>query len=47
MGNYGNWRVGEKEHTIIYLNAAIQAAHWLGREEAMLPLVIALSKLPF
>ncbi len=47
VGNYGNWRVGEKEHTIVYLNAAIQAARWLGRDQAMLPLVIALSKLPF
>ena len=47
VGNYGNWRVGEKEHTIGYLNAALQVARILGRDEAMLPLVIALSKLPF
>jgi hypothetical protein len=44
---YGNWTVGEKEHTIIYLNAALQTAKFLGREEALLPLAIALSKLPF
>jgi len=47
VANWGNWRVGEKEHTIGYLNAAIQVARLLGRDEAMLPLVIALSKLPF
>ncbi len=47
VANYGNWQVGEKEHTIGYLNAAIQVARLLGRDEAMLPLVIALSKLPF
>lgn len=47
VGNYGAWRVGEKEHTIGYLNASIQVARGLGRDEAMLPLVIALSKLPF
>jgi len=44
---YGNWTVGEKEHTIIYLNAALQTARFLGRDEALLPLAIALSKLPF
>ncbi len=44
---YGNWTVGEKEHTIIYLNAALQAARFLGRDGALLPLAIALSKLPF
>jgi len=44
---YGNWTVGEKEHTISYLNAALQTAKFLGREEALLPLAIALSKLPF
>jgi len=47
VANWGNWRVGEKEHTIGYLNAAFQAARLLGRDEAMLPLVIAVSKLPF
>lgn len=44
---YGNWSVGEKEHTIIYLNAALQTAEFLGRDSALLPLAIALSKLPF
>lgn len=47
VANWGNWRVGEKEHTIGYLNAAFQGARLLGRNEAMLPLVIAMSKLPF
>ncbi|MBI4415395.1 MAG: hypothetical protein HY557_00240 [Euryarchaeota archaeon] len=47
VGGYGAWRVGEKEHTIIYLNAAIQTAHFLGREKALLPLVVALQQLPF
>lgn len=44
---YGNWTVGEKEHTISYLNAALQTAKFLGRDEALLPLTIALGKLPF
>ncbi len=44
---YGNWTVGEKEHTISYLNAALQTARFLGREEALLPLTIALGRLPF
>ncbi len=44
---YGNWTVGEKEHTISYLNAALQTAKFLGRDRALLPLTIALSKLPF
>jgi len=44
---YGNWTVGEKEHTISYLNAALQTARFLGRDHALLPLAIALSKLPF
>lgn len=44
---YGQWSVGEKEHTVSYLNAALQTARFLGREEALLPLAIALSKLPF
>jgi len=44
---YGNWTVGEKEHTILYLDAALQTAKFLGRESALLPLAIALSKLPF
>ena len=44
---YGNWTVGEKEHTISYLNAALQTAKFLGREQALLPLTIALGKLPF
>ncbi len=44
---YGNWTVGEKEHTISYLNAALQTARFLGREQALLPLTIALGKLPF
>lgn len=44
---YGNWTVGEKEHTISYLNAALQTAEFLGREQALLPLTIALGRLPF
>ncbi len=44
---YGNWTVGEKEHTISYLNAALQTAKFLGRERALLPLTIALGRLPF
>jgi len=44
---YGNWTVGEKEHTISYLNAVLQTAKFLGREQALLPLAIGLSKLPF
>ncbi len=44
---YGNWTVGEKEHTISYLDAALQTAKFLGPEEALLPLTIALGKLPF
>lgn len=44
---YGNWTVGEKEHTISYLNASLQTAKFLGREQAMLPLTIALGRLPF
>jgi len=44
---YGQWTVGEKEHTISYLNAALQTAKFLGRDEALLPLAIGLSKLPF
>ncbi|HYM40837.1 MAG TPA: hypothetical protein VEY12_11985 [Thermoplasmata archaeon] len=44
---YGNWTVGEKEHTISYLNAALQTAKFLGRDDALLPLTIALGKLPF
>lgn len=44
---YGNWTVGEKEHTISYLNAALRTALFLGKEEALLPLTIALGKLPF
>ena len=44
---YGQWTVGEKEHTISYLNSVLQTAKFLGREEALLPLAIGLSKLPF
>ncbi len=44
---YGNWTVGEKEHTISYLNAALQTARFLGPERALLPLTIALGRLPF
>jgi hypothetical protein len=44
---YGNWTVGEKDHTISYLNAALQTARFLGPELALLPLTIALGKLPF
>lgn len=44
---YGNWTVGEKEHTISYLNAALQTAKFLGRDQALLPLTMALGRLPF
>ena len=44
---YGQWTVGEKEHTISFLNAVLQTASFLGKEEALLPLAIGLSKLPF
>jgi hypothetical protein len=44
---YGQWTVGEKEHTISYLNAVLQTAKFVGKEEALLPLAIGLSKLPF
>jgi len=44
---YGQWTVGEKEHTISSLNAVLQTAKFLGKEEALLPLAIGLSKLPF
>ena len=44
--NWTNWTVGEKEHTLQFLNAAIQTASFLGREGAMLPLVTTLYKLP-
>ena len=44
---YGQWTVGEKEHTMSYLNAVLQTAKFLGKEEALLPLAIGLSKLPF
>ncbi len=44
---YGHWTVGEKEHTIGYLNAALQTAKFLGRDQALLPLTIALGRLPF
>lgn len=47
VGGYAGWRVGEKEHTIIYLNAAIQTANFLGRDKALLPLTVALQQLPF
>jgi hypothetical protein len=44
---YGKWTVGEKEHTLSYLNAVLQTAKFLGKDEALLPLAIGLSKLPF
>jgi len=44
---YGQWTVGEKEHTISYLSAALHTAKFLGAKRALLPLAIALSKLPF
>jgi len=44
---YGHWTVGEKEHTIIYLDAALETARFLGRDEALLPLAVALMRLPF
>ena len=47
MDFYGQWTVGEKEHTISCLNAVLQTAKFLGKDEALLPLAIGLSKLPF
>ncbi|MEK6851267.1 MAG: hypothetical protein AABY30_01875, partial [Candidatus Thermoplasmatota archaeon] len=47
VGGYAAWRVGEKEHTIVYLNAAVQTARFLGLEKALLPLTVALQQLPF
>ena len=47
VGGYAGWRVGEKEHTIVYLNAAMQTARFLGRDKALLPLAVALQQLPF
>lgn len=44
---YGHWTVGEKEHTIVYLDAALETARFLGRDEALLPLAVALMRLPF
>ena len=44
---YGHWTVGEKEHTIILLDAAIETARFLGKDEALLPLAVALMRLPF
>jgi len=44
---YGGWTVGEKEHTIIALDAALETARFLGRDEALLPLAVALMRLPF
>ena len=44
---YGHWTVGEKEHTIALLGAAVETARFLGREEALLPLAVALMRLPF
>ena len=44
---YGAWTVGEKEHTISLLGAAVETARFLGREEALLPLAVALMRLPF
>jgi hypothetical protein len=45
--NWTHWTVGEKEHTLQYLNAAVQTAAFLGKEGAMVPLVTVLYKLPF
>jgi len=47
VGGYAGWRVGEKEHTIVYLNAAVQTAAFLGPGRALLPLTVALQQLPF
>ena len=44
---YGHWTVGEKEHTIILLDAALRTAQFLGKDEALLPLAVALMRLPF
>lgn len=44
---YGHWTVGEKEHTITLLGAALETARFLGRDEALLPLAVALMRLPF
>src|SRR2546422_3544990 len=43
---YGHWTVGEKEHTIILLDAALRTAQFLGKDEALLPLAVALMRLP-
>ena len=45
--NWTHWTVGEKEHTLQYLSAAVQTAAFLGKEQAMAPLVSSLYKLPF
>jgi len=45
--NWTHWTVGEKEHTLQYLNAAVQTAAFLGKEQAMVPLVTTLYRLPF
>ena len=47
VGGYSAWRVGEKEHTILFLSAAIQTANFLGEDKALLPLAVALQQLPF
>src|SRR3989454_2263129 len=44
---YGHWTVGEKEHTIVLLDAALETAKFLGRDGALLPLAVALMRLPF
>ncbi len=44
---YGHWTVGEKEHTIALLGAAVETARFLGRDGALLPLAVALMRLPF
>jgi len=44
---YGHWTVGEKEHTIVLLDAALETARFLGKDEALLPLAVALMRLPF
>ena len=47
VNGYGHWTVGEKEHTIIALDAALETARFLGHDKALLPLAVALMRLPF
>src|SRR5256712_5337237 len=44
---YGHWKVWEEGHTISLLGAAVGTARVLWRDEAPLPLAVALMRLPF